>query len=149
MSELLLIVHVLSAAAWIGGSAMFGFVGPRMGKAGGPAAGAWLGVVLEAMSRFFIPVILLTLLSGLSIVVVAEDWTIADPFVGIGIASVVAAAGVAFFNNRPAVLAAIDAAQRGDGPAIAANARKLVSGGSWILAILIATEVVMVLRLGA
>ncbi len=55
MSDTPLIVHILSAATWIGGSFLLGFAGPRMGKAGGPAAGAWIGVVLEAVTKFFIP----------------------------------------------------------------------------------------------
>ena len=38
MTETLLVIHVLAAAAWLGGGFLNGFVGPRMAKAGGEAA---------------------------------------------------------------------------------------------------------------
>ncbi len=64
MDDALLITHILSAAAWIGGSMFLGFAGPRMAAAGGPAAGAWSGVALSAATRFFTPAALLTAGSG-------------------------------------------------------------------------------------
>lgn len=149
MSETLLIVHILSAAAWLGGSFLLGFAGPRMGRAGGPAAGAWVGVVLEAIPKFFLPAALLTLASGITIVATEEQWNWADPFVGIGITVVVVALAIALLNNAPGLRAMLKAAQAGDMPTVAANAKKVTLGGATIALLLVLTEIFMVLRLGA
>ncbi|MDH3189369.1 MAG: hypothetical protein OEM39_01825 [Acidimicrobiia bacterium] len=149
LSETLLTLHILAAAAWIGGALLLGFVGPRMGKAGGPAAGAWVGVVLEAIPRFFVPAALLTLASGIAIVSTQDEWDWSDPFVGIGTTVVAVALAIALFNNTPALKAMLAAARAGDMPTLAANARKVTRGGSAIALLLMGTEAVMVLRLGA
>jgi len=148
LSETLLIIHILSAASWIGGSFLLGFAGPRMGKAGGPAAGAWVGVVLEAIPKFFVPAAVLTLLSGITIVATEEQWDWADPFVGIGMSVVVVALGIALLNNAPRLRAMLRAAQAGDTPTLAANARKVMQGGAAIAVLLVLTEIAMVLRFG-
>lgn len=148
MSETLLIIHVLSAAAWIGGSFLLGFAGPRMGKAGGPAAGAWVGVVIEAIPKYFVPAAVLTLLSGITIVATEEQWDWADPFVGIGMTVVVVALGIALLNNAPGLRAMLRAAQAGDTPALAASARRVTRGGATIAILLVLTEIAMVLRFG-
>jgi uncharacterized membrane protein len=147
--DTLLIIHILSAAAWIGGSFMLAFAGPRMAKAGGPASGAWVGVVLEAVTRFFTPAAVLTLLSGIGLVLAVEPWGWSDAFVGIGIAAVVVALSIAHMNNVPSLRGIQQAAQAGDMDALAVNARKVMAGGATISLILILTEVAMVLRLGA
>jgi hypothetical protein len=147
--ETLLSIHVLAAAAWIGGSLLLGFAGPRMGRAGGAAAGAWLHVVLDAVTRFFIPAAVLTLASGLLIVTTQEPWDWSDAFVGIGIAAVVIAVSIAVFNNVPSLRRMLASAQAGDMTTVAANARRVMVGGVLISLILIGTEFAMVLRIGA
>lgn len=149
MSETLLIIHILSAAAWIGGAFLLGFLGPRMGRAGGPAAGAWVGVVLQAIPKFFVPASLLTLASGITIVATQDEWDWSDIFVGLGIAIVVVALSIALFNNLPALTKMRDAAKSGDMPTVAANARRVTSGGATIGLLLVLAEIVMVLRLGS
>lgn len=148
MSETLLIIHILSAAAWLGGSFLLGFAGPRMGRAGGPAAGAWVGVVLEAIPKFFIPAALLTLLSGMAIVATEEQWDWGNPFVGIGMTVVVVAIAIALLNNAPGLRGMLQAAQAGDTATLAAKARKVMRGGAAIAVLLVLTEIAMVLRLG-
>ncbi len=149
MSDTLLIIHILSAAAWIGGTLLLGFAGPRMGRAGGPAAGAWVGVVLQAIPRFFVPASLLTLASGITIVATQDEWNWSNAFVGIGIAVVLIALSIALVNNAPSLRRMRDAAQAGDMPTVAANARKVSTGGATIALLLILAEIVMVLRLGS
>jgi hypothetical protein len=120
-----------------------------MGRAGGPAAGAWVAVVLEAVPKFFLPAALLTLLSGATIVATQDEWNWSDGFVGIGLVIVVAAIAIAFMNNVPSLRKMLDAAKSGDGPTVAANARKVTQGGALIALLLILSEIVMVLRLGS
>ena len=149
MEETLLVIHIVSAAAWIGGSMFLGFAGPRMARAGGPAAGAWVGVALAAASRFFTPAALLTAASGVTMVFVLDEWDWSQAFVWIGLGVFVLALAVALGNNVPAMKAARSAAQAGDLQAAAANGRKVVRGGVSIVLLLIAAEIAMVLRLGA
>lgn len=149
MSETLLTIHILSAAAWIGGALLLGFVGPRMGRAGGPAAGAWVGVVIEVIPKFFVPAAMLTLLSGAAIVLFEDQWAWSDAFVGIGIAVVVIAMGIATGNNLPALRRMSEAGRAGDTETVMANARKVTLGGATITILLILTEITMVLRLGS
>lgn len=149
MSETILIIHILSAAAWIGGSMLLGFVAPRMARAGGPAAGAWIGVVLEVVPRFFIPSAILTLASGVTLVLIQDEWAWSDAFVGIGLAIVIVALGIAILNNIPSLKKMATAAASGDMPTVAANARRVKAGGSSITILLVLAEIAMVLRLGA
>ena len=54
MTDFLLIIHILSAAAWIGGGFLSAFVGPRMGR--NPAPGValgWARVAAEAGASYF------------------------------------------------------------------------------------------------
>lgn len=148
MSETLLIIHILAAATWIGGSLLLAFAGPRMARAGGPVAGAWINVVLQAVPRFFVPAALLTLISGLGLVSADDQWDWSNAFIGIGIAAVIIALAIALFNNVPAMKAILLAAPSGDMETVSANARKVVVGGSTISLILILTVIAMVLRLG-
>ena len=148
MEETLLIIHIVSAAAWIGGSMFLGFAGPRMASAGGPAAGAWIGVALSSVTRFFIPAALLTAASGIAMVFMLEQWEWSHAFVLVGLGVFVLALVIALGNNVPAMKAARSAARAGNLQEAAANGRKLVKGGALIVTLLIAAEVAMVLRLG-
>ncbi len=148
MSDTLLIIHILAAATWIGGSLLLAFAGPRMARAGGPAAGAWINVVLQAVPRFFIPAALLTLISGLGLVSSDDQWDWSNAFVGIGITAVIIALAIAIFNNVPALKAILRAAPSGDMETVSANARRVLVGGSIISLILILTVIAMVLHVG-
>lgn len=149
MEDALLIIHILSAAAWIGGSMYLGFAGPRMASAGGPAAGAWIGVALASVTRFFTPVALLTAGSGAAMVILLDQWDWSDGFVGVGLAVFVLALTIALGNNVRAMRAARSAAQAGRIEEAASHGRRVVMGGATIVLLLITAEVAMVLRWGA
>jgi len=149
MQHTLLIIHILSAAAWIGGSFMFGFAGPRMAKAGGPAAGAWLGVALDASTKYYMPAAILSLLSGAFLVETNDAWDWSNAFVWIGVLIVVATMVIGFVVNKPAITAAQNAAAAGDFEAAAAGGKKAAAGGQAILLLLIAAEILMVTKFGA
>ncbi len=149
MEDTLLIIHILSAASWIGGSLLMGFIGPRMASAGGPAAGAWIGVALAAVTRFFTPVGLLTAASGISLVLVLDQWEWTHAFVWVGLGVFVAVLAIATGNNVRSMKAARAAGQAGDMAAAAAAGKRIVRGGAAIVVLLFAAEIAMVLRLGA
>jgi len=146
MAELLLIVHILSVAAWLGGGFLNSFLGPRMAKAGGEVTVTWIGVLIEAASRYFTTAGVLTLLSGIGIVLVKDERSFTEPFVLTGVIIVVAALGISGAVLTPAAKAALAAAQTGDFPAAGANGRKAARSGQWITLLLVVAVVVMVLK---
>lgn len=142
-------VHILSAAAWIGGGLLNGYIGPKMAAAGGPVAIQWLKVGIRAGGRFFIPAGVLTGLSGIALVVVDDAYDWSDGFVGIGLAIVIIALVLAWWVLLPAARGALAAAESGDFPAVAPKARRAALAGRVTVILLILAEIAMVLRLGA
>jgi uncharacterized membrane protein len=149
MLETLLTIHILAAAAWIGGGLLNVFIGPKMAESGGETALNWLRAVVEAVSKYFIPAGTLTLLSGIGLVLVDDAYDWSAPFVWIGIVTVVLALGLVSTVLAPAGRRAIVAALAGDFPEVGVNARKAAITSRVVVLLLILTEVVMVLRLGA
>jgi uncharacterized membrane protein len=149
MVETLLIIHILAAAAWIGGGLLNGYIGPKMAQAGGETALNWLGAVVLAASRYFIPAGTVTLLSGVGLVLVDDAYDWSAPFVWIGIAVVVVVLGLVSTVLAPSGKRALAAARAGDFPTVGLNARKAALTGRVAVILLILTEIAMVLRLGA
>ncbi|MEA1901901.1 MAG: DUF2269 family protein [Actinomycetota bacterium] len=149
MQHTLLILHILAAAAWIGGTIMLGFAGPRMAKAGGPAAGAWLQVTLDASGKYFMPAAILSLLTGSFLVETNDAWAWSDTFVWIGAVVIVLAIVIGLVVNKPAATAAKEAAEAGDMAAAASNAQRAALGGQIIMFLLIASEILMVTKFGS
>jgi hypothetical protein len=149
MTETLLVIHILAAGAWIGGGLLNGYVGPKMAAAGGPVAIQWLKVGIKAGARFFIPAGLLTGISGVTLVLVDDAYDWSDGFVGIGLAIVTIALGLALWVLLPAARGALAAAESGDFPAVAPKARRAALTGRVTVILLILAEIAMVLRLGA
>jgi hypothetical protein len=149
MTEAFLILHVLSAAAWIGGGLLNGYLGPRMAAAGGPVAIQWLKVGILAGGRYFVPAGLLTGLTGIVLVLVDDAYDWADAFVGIGLAIVLISLVLAVWVLIPAAKGALTAAEAGDLPAVAPKARRAGLTGRVMVVLLILAEVSMVLRLGS
>ncbi len=149
MLELFLIIHILSAAAWIGGGLLNVFAGPRMAKAGGPATMAWIGVLSESVTRFFVPAGVLTALSGIALVIVDDQFGWTSLFVGIGIGVATAGILIGLMILRPSAKKALEAAASGDFPGAAASGQKAAKWGRILVLGLILTEAAMVLRLGS
>jgi uncharacterized membrane protein len=149
MTETLLVIHVLAAVAWIGGGLFSGFVGPRMAKAGGETAINWIRTATVAATRYFMPAGVITLLSGIGVVLSDEAYDFAAPFVGVGLAVAVIALVLGMTVNRPSAIKALAAAEAGDFPSVGVHARR--AGLTWriVVILLILTEIAMVLRLGA
>jgi hypothetical protein len=149
MTETLLIIHILAAAAWIGGGLLSGFLGPSMGAAGGETAINWIKSTHRAATRYYIPAATLTLLSGVGLVLVEEAYDWGAPFVWIGLVVVVLAAGAVSTILVPSAQKALTALEAGDFPSVAPHARRAGLTGRIIVILLMLAEVTMVLRLGA
>ncbi len=149
MTETLLVIHVLSAVAWLGGGMFNGFVGPRMAKVGGETAINWIRTLIDAASKYFIPAGFATLLSGIALVLSDEAYDFSMAFVGIGIAVAVIALILAFSILRPSAVKALAAAEAGDFPSVGLHAKRAALTGRIVVVLLVLTEISMVLRIGA
>jgi len=149
ITETLLVFHVLSAATWIGASFYNAFLGPRFAAAGGPAAVAWIKAVGEAALKFFMPAAVLTLLTGIGLVLSDDAFDWGDLFVSIGLAVVIVGALIASFALSPATRAALAAVESGDFAAAGAAGRRAANWGRAISLLLVVAVVVMVLKTGA
>jgi len=149
MTDFLLIVHILSASAWIGGSLMAGFVGPRIARIGGEATLGWARVAAEAGAKFFNPAGILTALSGIGLVLVSDIYGWSDTFVSIGLGVVVAGALIGALVYRPGSTRLIAALESKDFPAAAAQGKNTAIWGALMAGLLIVAVVVMVLKTGS
>lgn len=148
MEEAILTIHILSAAAWIGVAMFFGYAGPRFRDIGGPAVSGWVQVALGAIPRFISPAAVLTLLTGLTLVMVKEEWGFDSGFVWIGIAVFVVVLALGLGWNAPNLRTALAAIEEGDMPTVAASMRKVANAGLAIIVLLVFAEFAMVYRLG-
>ena len=147
MNDLLLIIHILAAAAWIGGGLLNGFVGPRIARSGIDGASlAWARVAAQAATRFFNPAGLLTALSGIGLVIVSEAYDWSDTFISIGLGIVLAAGLIGAIVHRPVGERIISALESGDRAAAAADGKRAAIWGAVTIVLLIVAVVVMVLK---
>lgn len=149
MTETLLILHILGAATWLGAGIYNSFLGPRFVAAGGPAAGAWVRIVGEASTRFFMPAAILTLLTGIGLVATNDAWGWGDLFVTVGFVAVIAGAVIASVVLGPATKEAVAAMEAGDIPTAAAAGQRAAMWGRVITVLLLVALVFMVLKTGA
>ncbi len=89
LRDVLLFLHILGAAGWIGGGAFGIFVMARFAKAGGEERGRSMEFMLEKATPYGIVVFLLTVLSGVGLVLTQERWGWGDTFVLFGIGAII------------------------------------------------------------
>jgi hypothetical protein len=150
MTDLFLIIHILSAAAWIGGAFLTGFVAPRMARSGDQGAVlGWARVSAEASAKYFNPAGILTALSGIGLVLTSDTYDWSDTFVSIGLGVVIAAALIGALVHRPGGQKMISALETGDQATAAAEGKRAAIWGAITAVLLIVAVVVMVLKTGA
>ena len=149
MNETILVIHILSAAVWIGTAVFFGYAGPRFRTIGGPAVKGWIEVALGSIPRVIVPAAVLTALSGVTLVLIEEAWDWDDAFVWIGLGVSVVVLSIGLGWNAPNMRRALTALEAQDFPTVAASMRKVAGAGILILVLLVFAEFVMVFRLGS
>jgi hypothetical protein len=150
VTEFLLIIHILSAAAWIGGGLLSAFVAPRLARSGIDGATlAWARVAAEAGAKYFNPAGILTALSGVGLVLTSDLYDWSDTFISIGLGVVIAAGLIGAFVHRPGAGKMITALEAGDRTAAAAEGKRAAIWGVVTSVLLIVAVVVMVLKTGA
>lgn len=150
MTEFLLIVHIIAAAAWIGGAFFTGFAAPRMARSGDPGAAlGWARVVVKAGPSYFNPAGILTGLSGIGLVLVSDVYDWSDTFVWIGLGIVIAAALIGALVQGPRGERIVTALENGDRAVAAAEGKRTAIWGTVDAVLLIVAVVVMVLKTGS
>jgi hypothetical protein len=149
MSDFLLILHILSAAAWIGGGLLSGFVSPRMARVGSEASLGWARVTAEAGAKYFNPAGILTVLTGIGLVLIGDLYDWSDTFVSIGLGVAIAAALIGGLAHRPGSVRIIAALESGDYAAAAGEGKKAAIWGTVTSGLLIVAVIVMVLKTGS
>jgi len=146
LTDALLILHVLLAAAWLGAGFYSGFLGPRFVAAGGESAGTWIKSVAAAGTRYFMPIGILTLLTGVGLVLSNDAYDWSDLFVTIGLGAIVITTLMGAVINGPQGKTATAAVDASDFAAAGAAGKKLAMSGRIITLILVITVVFMVLK---
>jgi hypothetical protein len=150
VTHFLLIIHILAAAAWIGGALLSGFAGPRMARSGVEGAPlAWARVAAEAGAKYFNPAGILTALSGIGLVLTSDIYRWSDTFVSIGLGVVIATALIGAIVHRPGGEKIVSALESGDQATAAAEGKRAAIWGAVTGVLLIVAVVVMVLKTGS
>jgi hypothetical protein len=149
LNDFLLIVHVLAAATWIGAGVFSGFAGSRMAGEGAPAALGWARVSREAGLKVFNPAGLLTLLSGLLLVLSSDIYDFGDTFVTIGLTVVVITGIIGGVVHRPDSDKMVAALESADYETAAGLGKRAAIWSAVTIALLIVAVSVMVMKTGA
>lgn len=149
MTETLLVLHIIFAAGWLGAGFYTAFLGPRFVAAGGESAGTWIKALEAAGTRYFMPAGILTLLTGVGLVLSNEAYSWGDLFVTIGLSVIVITTLMGSLINAKQGKLAVEAVDAGDFAGAGAAGKKLAMSGRIITVLLIITYVVMILKTGA
>lgn len=150
MQDVLLIVHILAAALWFGGSVMNGVINRKVGAAGSTEASAKLARAEVPLGlQFYMPMAVLTLLSGVGLVLVSDDvYSFADPFVSIGFLAIIVSAILGPVKFQPLSERMAEGFESGNLDAAHAAVKEITMWSTVGTLLLLAAIVVMVLKPG-
>ena len=150
MRDVLLIIHILGAAAWFGANVVQTMVNPTIGRAGSTVAAHWLRTTVKMGTRLYSPAAVVILLSGIGLVLVSEGvYEFSDLFVSVGFLVVIVGAALGMAVFAPTGRKAADAYEAGDTEAVQASEHRLALFGILDTVLLVVVITLMVLRLGS
>ena len=148
MRDTLLIIHILAAGAWIGGSLTVRFLTGRM-RTAGHDTGANFMAAYERMGRaYFPPAAIVILLTGILLVLDSDFYAFRNTFVIIGILVVVAGALLGSLIFDPIAQTAKAAHAAGDDAAVGRAYARFNTLGLVDIGILLLAVVAMVAKFG-
>lgn len=149
MRDILLIIHILSAAAWFGANVTQIVVTRKLTSGGGATAAAWMATTVTMGRVLYTPAAVVALVTGFGLVGVSSDvYEMTSAFVIIGIVMVVIGA---FFGIRvfgPAGRDAATAFDAGDEAEGKALVQKVATVGAIDTLLLVVTITAMVMKWG-
>ena len=147
--EFLKAVHVLAAAAWVGGALILLYADLRVARATPDRLAEHMELEDHIGVRYFIPATLVVLLAGIGLVIEGE-WSLGEPWISAGLAVWVLSflTGVAFFAPEGPRIGALIAAEGPQSPAVQARVRRFHLVSAIEAAALVAILVLMVVKPG-
>lgn len=145
--DILLVIHISAVGAWLGANILQALV-PGMIGPESAAASAWFRVTEKMSGRFYIPVGVTVLVSGVLLVLNSDVYGFGSVFVSIGFVAIVVGAvlgSVVFGPKSTAIADALDS-----GNVALANKLRMATGRFGVLdtLILVFTIYAMVSKLG-
>ena len=131
--ELLLFVHIATAAIWVGGATIMQFFGLRAMRAPDPMRLVDLGGDIEWIgSRVLIPASALAVVSGVLLVIDSDVWGFDDDWIALGIVlfAITFLAGALFFGPESGRLGKLAEAEGPTSPAVLAKLQRLRSSSA-------------------
>jgi len=147
--DLLLFVHILAAAAWLGGNFTQLVVNPALERTGGTAAAAWMRQTVRMGVVLYTPAAVVALITGFWMVLREPAFEFEQFFVAFGIFTVIIGGVLGARVFGPMGRKAAELHESGDAQGAAAVQRKLTTWGYVDTALLVFTAFAMVSRLGA
>lgn len=149
LRDILLILHIAGAGAWLGANIVQALA-PSLAAKQGPAAQAgWYRIAAKLSSRLYMPAAILILITGIWMVLLNDAYGFGTLFVTIGFGMIIVGAilGILVFDRGSEQAAT--AIEAGDQAAIRSATGRLAGFGVLDTLLLLFTITAMVLRLGA
>jgi hypothetical protein len=149
LRDVLLILHIAGAGAWLGANIVQAMA-PSLAAKQGPAAQAgWYRIAARLSSRLYMPAAILILVTGIWMVLLSDAYGFGTLFVTIGLAMIIIGAllGILVFDRGSQQAAT--AIEAGEQAAIRSATGRLAGFGVLDTVLLLFTITAMVLRLGA
>jgi hypothetical protein len=149
LRDILLILHIAGAGAWLGANIVQALA-PSLASKHGPAAQAgWYHVAAKLSSRLYMPAAILLLVTGIWMVLLMDAYGFGTLFVTIGFGMVIIGALLGIFVFDRGSEQAATAIESGDQAAARSATARLAGFGVLDTVLLLFTITAMVLRLGA
>jgi len=149
LRDILLVLHIAAAGAWLGAN-LVQAVAPSMSAKIGPAAAAgWFRVAAGLSTRLYMPAAIVLLATGIWMVLINEAYGFGTLFVTIGFAMIIIGTVLGILVFERGSVRAADAIDSGDQAAVKAARGRLAGFGILDTLLLLFTITAMVLRLGA
>ena len=147
MRDLLLVIHILAVAAWIGGGLALGFLAPRLSARGSETARN-LYATYESMGKIYFNIAGVTVLLSGILLVLDGVYEFEDTFVIVGIVIVVIGALIGAFGFGPTAQKIVAAYDADDASAVASLTRRFSIIGVVDSLVLVVAVVAMVYKWG-
>lgn len=149
MRDTLLIIHIVAVSLWLGGSVMNGLLNARLASTGNmPAQAALARVEASLGTTFYAPVAILTLLSGVGLVLGDDAFSFGDMFVSAGFLAIIVAAVLGPTKFEPLGKRIAEAYEAGDADAGQAASREIAMWSALDVVLILIALALMVIKPG-
>lgn len=142
--QVLLWLHILGAATWLGAAASVLFGGGAFASEGAPQQAAWYRFVERKSKLLISPAAILLLVTGVLLVTGNEAYGFGSTFVSIGFLAIIVGSGLGMGFYGPKSREAAAALDNGDGPTAAPIIARIRNFGAAEMGLLIVTVAAMV-----